>query len=173
MDPVRLVIAPKTKVGELLDAYPNLEAVLMELSPAFAKLKNPLLRKTVARVASLQQAAVVANLKVDDLVNRLRKEAGQEAFTDEISMDTYLTSAPPSGFDVTKVTQRFDATPVINEGGSPMAEILSLAHKLLPGEMLELTTPFIPAPVLDMLKEKGFTMYVRKSDGTVHSYIWR
>ena len=46
-----MVISPKTKVGELLDAYPELESVLMEMSPAFEKLKNPILRRTVARVA--------------------------------------------------------------------------------------------------------------------------
>ncbi|MCP4310925.1 MAG: DUF1858 domain-containing protein, partial [Bacteroidetes bacterium] len=36
-----LLITPKTRVGELLDAYPELEQVLMGLSPAFKKLKNP------------------------------------------------------------------------------------------------------------------------------------
>ena len=51
----KITISPKTKVGELLDAYPELEPVLMAMSPAFEKLKNPVLRKTVARVATLQQ----------------------------------------------------------------------------------------------------------------------
>jgi len=153
MNPANLIITPKTKVGELLDVFPELEQVLVELSPAFAKLKNPVLRKTVARVASLQQAALVGGLKVEVLVNRLRKEVGQGVFTDEPMDDDHLATDPPAGFDAKRVTQRFDATPVINAGGSPMADILSLAHKLLPGEILELKTPFIPAPVLDMLKE--------------------
>ena len=51
----KIIISPKTKVGELLDNYPDLESVLMEMSPAFEKLRNPVLRKTVARVATLQQ----------------------------------------------------------------------------------------------------------------------
>ena len=59
----KLIISPKTKVGELLDAYPQMEGVLLDLSPAFAKLKNPILRKTVARIATLQRAAVVGGLK--------------------------------------------------------------------------------------------------------------
>ena len=45
MKNVNLIISPQTKVGELLDAYPELEKVLFELSPAFSKLKNPILRK--------------------------------------------------------------------------------------------------------------------------------
>jgi len=173
MNPAKVTITPKTKVGELLDAFPELEQVLIELSPAFAKLKNPVLRKTVARIASLQQAAVVGGLKVEDLVNRLRKEAGQVEFTDDSMNDSYLVLAPPAGFDVSRVTRWFDATPVINAGESPMADILSMAHKLSPGEILELKTPFIPAPILDMLKEKGFTIFAMKSNGIVLSYIWR
>ncbi|HOK52235.1 MAG TPA: DUF1858 domain-containing protein [Bacteroidales bacterium] len=41
-------ITPQTKVGELLEAYPQLEAKLLELSPKFGHLKNPVLRRTVA-----------------------------------------------------------------------------------------------------------------------------
>ena len=54
----KFTISPKTKVGELLDAYPELEQLLMAMSPAFEKLKNPVLRRTVAKVATLQQISV-------------------------------------------------------------------------------------------------------------------
>ena len=36
-----LIIAPKTKVAELIDAYPQLEQVLIDYVPAFEKLKKP------------------------------------------------------------------------------------------------------------------------------------
>ena len=49
-----LIIAPKTKVAELIDAYPQLEQVLIDYVPAFEKLRNPVLRKTVARITTLQ-----------------------------------------------------------------------------------------------------------------------
>jgi len=72
------MITPKTKISDLLEEYPALEEVLFDISPAFKQLKNPILRRTVARVTTLQQAAIVGGLKVEDLVNRLRKEAGIE-----------------------------------------------------------------------------------------------
>jgi len=50
-----LTITPETKLGELLERYPQLEQTLLDHSPAFAKLKNPLLRRTVAKVATLQR----------------------------------------------------------------------------------------------------------------------
>jgi len=150
-----MIISPQTKVGELLDAYPELEKVLFELSPAFAKLKNPILRKTVARIATLQHAAVVGKLKVDELVNRLRKDVGQDDLQDIVSEDS-STQNPPSWFDETKITIRFDATPIINASDSPMSEILKHAYLLNDDEIFELKAPFIPAPIIDKLKEKGF-----------------
>src|ERR1035437_9172067 len=137
-----LIISPQTKVSELLDAYPQLENVLFELSPAFAKLKNPILRKTVARIATLQQAAIVGKLKVDELVNRLRKEVGQEDLQDIASDETSILNSP-TWFDETKITIRFDATPIINAGDSPMSEILKYASILNDDEIFELKAPFV------------------------------
>lgn len=166
----KLIISPKTKVGELLDAYPQLERVLLELSPSFAKLKNPVLRKTVARIASLQQAAIVGGLKVDDLVNRLRKEVGQDEIFGE-DANSYASASPPKWFSPEKVVHRFDASPVINAGESPMADILSQVNKLQPGEILELKTPFVPAPIIDMLKGKGFTSFTLSEGEEIVTYF--
>lgn len=71
----KLNINAKTRIMELIEAYPHLEEVLISYVPAFKKLKNPVLRKTVARIATLQQAAVIGNINTDELVNLLRKEA--------------------------------------------------------------------------------------------------
>jgi hypothetical protein len=164
MEKNKLIISPQTKVGELLDAYPDLEKVLFELSPAFAKLKNPILRKTVARIASLQQAAIVGKLKVDDLVNRLRKEVGQEYLSD-IQETESSVNIPPAWFDENKITIRFNAIPIINAGNSPMAEIISQSSLLGDDEIFELKAPFIPAPIIDKLKERGFEAFsVQKGD---------
>jgi hypothetical protein len=170
MSDEKLIISPKTKVGEVLDAYPQLEAVLLELSPSFAKLKNPILRKTVARVASLQQAAVVGGLKVDELVNRLRKEVGQSTLNESTGEGSYI-SARPDWFSEAKVTQRFDATPVINSGGSPMADILKISQNLNPGEILELKTPFVPAPIIDLLIGKGFKTFSVEKGDEIFTYV--
>jgi len=167
----QLIITPKTKVGELLDAFPQLENVLLELSPAFAKLKNPILRKTVARVASLQQAAIVGGLKVDILVNRLRKEVGQDEFGEELENNQYLAKTPPLWFDSSKIKERLDATPIINSGGSPMSDILSITKNLKSGELLELKTPFVPAPIIDMLKSQGLSVFSIMAGDEVLSYF--
>jgi hypothetical protein len=75
-----LLITPKTRVGELLDTYPALEPVLMDLASAFKKLQNPVLRRTVGKVATLQQAAALGRESLSEIINTLRLEVGQALF---------------------------------------------------------------------------------------------
>jgi hypothetical protein len=149
-------ITPKTKVGELLDNYPQLEEVLLQLSPAFASLKNPILRRTVAKVAALQQGAAIGGIKVEELVNKLRFEVGQEPLFGDGTESEYIASESPAWFDASKVVIRFDAREIIANGGSPMNQILAETKTLNPGEIYELTMPFVPAPIIDMLIKQGF-----------------
>jgi hypothetical protein len=97
-------VTPETKVAALLDAYPELEDALIKLAPPFKKLKNPLLRRSVARVASLRQAASAARLPVEDLVNHLRAAVGQAPLTAEGSKDEEYLRDHPEWFDVTKIS---------------------------------------------------------------------
>jgi Domain of unknown function (DUF1858) len=169
----KITITPKTKVGELLDNYPELEKVLMEMSPAFEKLKNPILRKTVAKVATLQQIAAVGGLMVDDIVNRLRKETGQDAADESGADSEYLSHGIPDWFAEEKIIARLDASPLINSGGSPMNDILSQTNLLNAGEIFELKTPFIPAPIIDMLRKKGYKVHCIQMENHVLSFFTR
>ena len=166
-----MIISPKTKVGELLDTWPQLEPVLIEMSPAFEKLKNPVLRKTVARVASLQQIAVVGGLSLDTIINRLRKEVGQEKAEEKSEKSVYLSEIAPEWFEEKNIVKRFDASPLINSGGSPMNEILHQVSVLSQNEIFELTTPFIPAPILDMLTSKNFRVWCKQNEKGAICYI--
>ncbi len=61
-------LAPSTSIHDLVSERPYLIDVLADFAPAFAKLKNPLLRNTLGRVATLQQAADIAGLEVNGLM---------------------------------------------------------------------------------------------------------
>ena len=75
-------ITPLTRIGDLLDAFPEVEEILISQAPAFKKLRNPVLRRTVARIATIERAAAIAGIPVPDLVNALRRTAGLEAARD-------------------------------------------------------------------------------------------
>ncbi len=158
----KLIITPKTKILDLITDYPELEDVLFDISPAFRQLKNPVLRKTVARVTSLQQAALVGGLKVEDLVNRLRQATGSSGMPEtmeENSLDPTVQEAP-EWFSVSKVTRNLDAREMLNRGEHPVGQVLADLHSLPENEIYELIAPFYPAPLIDKAEAIGYTFYV-------------
>ena len=159
----KLLITPKTRVGELFETYPDLEPVLMELAPAFRKLKNPVLRKTIGKVATLQQAAALGNIPISEIINTLRAEVGQEIFEGG-SVDADINFEQPGWFNPGKVSYSFDASPLINSGQNPMQEVFNHLEKTGKGDIFLLTTPFIPAPIIELISKKGYSHYCMQSD---------
>ena len=104
-----LEIRPSTKVAQLLDAYPELEDVLIRMAPPFKKLKNPILRKSVAKVATLKQAAIAGRLDLSSMINQLREAIGQAPLgeMEAIPEEHYLGTAP-TWFDQSCVASSID-----------------------------------------------------------------
>ena len=75
-----LTLTPKTTVHTLLKEYPFLLDFLAEYHPEFRKLTNPVLRKTVGRMATLdtvaQQGDVPLNRLTDDIATEVEKRTG-------------------------------------------------------------------------------------------------
>lgn len=155
-----LIITPKTKVGQLLEAYPHLESVLLEISPAFAKLKNPVLRKTVARIATLQQAAMVGNVSVGLLVNRLRKAVGQEVLTE--TGEFMVIPQKPEWFRPEFVQSTVEIAALLESGQQPVHTVLGALKNLEQGKVLEIVAPFVPAPLLEKAESIGFKYWINQ-----------
>ena len=75
-----------TKILDLLEKNPGLIDVLVALSPEFNKLKNPLLRKTIGRFATLGHAAETSGVPFEELSRKIAEamihspaESGQKA----------------------------------------------------------------------------------------------
>ena len=62
-------ITPKTTVHTLLKEHPFLLDFLAGYHPEFKKLTNPVLRKTVGRMATLDAVAEQANVPLNQLMN--------------------------------------------------------------------------------------------------------
>ncbi len=69
-----LTITPKTTVHTLLKQYPFLLEYLAGYHPEFGKLTNPVLRRTMGRMATLDKAAQLANVPLNQLMNDLAGE---------------------------------------------------------------------------------------------------
>jgi hypothetical protein len=167
----KLVITPQTKIAELLDAYPDLEIVLIDLAPAFKKLQNPILRRTVARVTSIRQAAAIGKLPVDVVVNKLRGLTGQGTL-ENIQDNQELSTDKPKWLSEEKIKARFDASEMIASGGHPLTQVMQDLKEWKSGDIYELITPFLPAPLLDKVKEKGFQVLSKEvTPGNFKNYF--
>jgi hypothetical protein len=115
MEPI--IITPKIKIHDLLEAYPELEETLIQAAPQFKKLKNPLLRKTIARVTSLGQAAVIGGVKVEELINTLREAAGQQLKEHSTEEETDYNFEVPDWFSPDAVSNNIDISDMLNRTG--------------------------------------------------------
>lgn len=164
------LITPDTKIAELLNNFPHLDKVLISLAPEFEKLNNPVLRRTIARVTSLKQAARVGNLELSQLINKLRSEVGQD--------DHYLagnkeaTASGPEWLKKISPVTEYDATEDLKNGIHPVAKVTKEASALKADEVYCLVTGFVPAPLIDILKEKGHEVHTEKdASGKIRTYI--
>jgi hypothetical protein len=167
-----LIITPKTKVNQLLESYPELENILIEYAPAFKKLKNPVLRKTVAKVTSLQQAAAIANVNVEELINHMRKEVGQDLYS-EASAVNYNTTKP-EWYDEKLVQEELDAKKMLDSGEQPVNQAISDLKKIDNGTIYKVLAPFLPAPLIDKASSLRIKHWVvKEKDDSFIIYFYK
>jgi uncharacterized protein (DUF2249 family) len=169
----QLIITPKTRIFDLLEAYPELENVLIEAAPQFRKLRNPVLRKTVTKVTNLGQAASIAGIGVEDLVNRLRREAGQDRLENLGDSGVRYQTERPEWFREGKVTRSIDIRTMLHEGEQPLHEVMPAINRLQEGEILEVIAPFLPAPLIDKSISLEHHHWVRQQEDLYHVYFTR
>ena len=158
--PTPLLVTPQTKVLALIEAYPHLEEVLINYVPAFRKLRNPVLRRTVARVATLQQAAAVGGVPVEELVNRMRRELGQDHLA--VGPDKGYATDLPDWFDPARLAPPVDVAAILAAGEQPVHRVLAELRELPGGQIYTLLAPFLPAPLIDKATSLGLRHYVVK-----------
>ncbi|MEW6741390.1 MAG: DUF2249 domain-containing protein [Planctomycetota bacterium] len=139
------------------------EETLVQLAPAFAKLCNPLLRKTVAKVTTLRQAARVGGVSLGHLINTLRQAAGQPS-SGACQDSSSPTQTRPAWLDGARVAERFDARPLIERGDHPLPAVMERLSRLNSSEVLVLVTPFEPAPLMDLAAQRGYAVWSRQVD---------
>ena len=165
-------ITPDTRVGDLLDRWPELEEVLVELSPRYRALKNPVLRRTVAKVATLRQVSAVGGVPLGTLIEKLRAAAGLSPLA---VADDERGGAPaerPSWAVEAAVTRRHDARAAIEAGEHPLPKVMADLATLGDAEVYELVTPFVPAPLVDLARQKGFSTHsVSEGSALVRTYF--
>ncbi len=166
-------ILATTKVAALLDHYPELEEILIAMAPPFKKLRNPILRRSVAKVASLRQAAAVGRVSVEEVVNALRAAVGQPALTsNEGRADTGYLGGEPDWFDPGRVVKSIDESADVEDDSMALNTVHEQGKQLADGEILELRTSFLPVPGIDIMRERGFRSWsVEDAPDRIRTYF--
>ncbi len=164
-------ITPSVTVHNLLEAYPELEDVLINIAPPFKKLKNPFLRKSVTKVATLKHVSAVGNVPLDELINTLREAVGQTAGSQSYEDVAYFTDQP-DWFSAGKIVLSIDEAELEDKNTMTLAIILDRARTAKKGEIIELVTTFLPAPGIDKMRAKGYFVWTDKvEDNLIKTYF--
>lgn len=156
---MKLYICPETTVGALLEAYPDAESVLIELAPAFGRLRNPVVRRTVAKVATLEQAAKIGGVSLRTVIERLRGFTGQCSTETDFAAPADGSSIAPDWVVHGHVVEEVDAAAMLEHGVHPIGKIREAFSALGAGEVLVLRAPFRPEPLLDTMRRAGAQVY--------------
>ena len=168
----KIDITPLTLLDDLFNSYPQAADILIEISPVFIKLKNPELRKTVAKAANLKQAALIGNVTIGDLINKLRSAAGLNEI--QIKSENKMENIKPEWVNENSVKTTYDASIDLENGIHPAGKVTKEILELTEDEIYLLITPFVPAPLLKIAEEKGFKYFSEKMPtGEVKNYIKR
>jgi hypothetical protein len=160
----KLDILPSTTVYELLTAYPEFEEKLISMASPFEKLRNPLIRKAIAKIATLKNISSVGNIPLSELINTIREEIGQEKSSELYEDENYFISMP-DWFSPNKVSVSMIEGDIKDQDKMTVVAILREAKTLKVGEIIELTTTFLPAPGIDTMRAKGYSVWATKGEG--------
>ncbi len=166
-------ITLETKIAELLSDYPGMKETLIAINPKFKKLNNPVLRRTLARVASVKQAAIVGGMDPLDLLNRLRESVGQPpvdaagetaASSNESQEKPVWTSQEPAA--------TLDANALLDAQKNPLAETGKALKKVGEGEFIALHSDFKPEPLIEEFQKAGREVYCeQKGENAFVTYV--
>lgn len=152
------------KISEVLRRYPQLLDVLLEISPAFSHLRNPVLRRIQTRLATVAQAARIAGLEPPALVQRLNAAIGLAApdAASGIGPAGEAISAAPLPFEDAPVAVELDVRGFQQRGEEPFGAIMAAVAQVPAGQALRLRNTFEPVPLYQVLGKRGFAHSARQ-----------
>jgi TusA-related sulfurtransferase len=163
-------ITLETKIADLLNNYEGMKEILIDINPKFEKLNNPILRRTVAKVAGVKQAAIVGGMEPMDLVNRLRLAVGQDSLDKVVKVNDSTKQAPKWITKEPKVV--LNANEILDKNLNPLAETTKALRGIEEREIITIIADFQPEPLIDEFSKKGYGLYCQEvSDSEFVTYI--
>lgn len=156
-----MVIARTDRVSTVIGRDESLIDVFVSLSPAFERLRSPGMRKVMARLVTVEQAARMAGIDADELVSRLN---GHDAAADAAAQTTEAgnvmateTGARPAALaaiDEERIVV-LDVRDELRAGREPFSLIMGALRSVPEGGALVIRAIFEPVPLYAVMKRQG------------------
>lgn len=170
--PIRL----DDRISSVLARDERLLDVLAAASPALASLRSPLLRKTMSKLATVEQAARIAGLDANDLLARLNGALAAEPSSASATSASPTSASPPPraasiaaeapppavlGTPEDRIVD-VDVREDLRAGREPFGRILEASRRVQAGEVLRLRAIFEPAPLYAVLGRQGYAHFTER-----------
>ena len=159
-----------TKIADLLNDYDGMKEILIKINPKFKKLNNPVLKRTLAKIAGVKQAAIVGGMDPADLLNQLRKAVGQSPLEGTASEAVSPSQAPL--WIEGEPQASLDANEILDRDKNPLAEAHQVLKKLEKGNIMTIIADFRPEPLIEEFVKAGYEVYCRdEGDSRFVTYV--
>lgn len=143
------------RIASVLARDERLLDVFVAASPTFEKLRSAAMRKTMARLVTVEQAARIAGIDAGDLVDRLNRALAGAA--------PAAAEPAPAAAELAPIPDAVRAMPPVDcdvredlrAGIEPFRRILDAARSLPAGSVLRVRAIFEPAPLYAVLARQG------------------
>ncbi len=161
------MIRASDRVSAVLAKDERLLEVFVQASSTFEKLRIPAMRKTMARLVTVEQAARVAGIDPVALVDRLNRATGGDAIEVEAVASTEPTepaSSLPAWLAALPADRlvELDVRDDLRKGQEPFHRIMGAVGTLPDDSVLCLRATFEPAPLYAVLGKRGLAHFTER-----------
>jgi uncharacterized protein (DUF2249 family) len=170
-------VAATDRVSDVLARDEMLVEVFVRHAPHFEKLRNAAMRRVMARLVTVEQAARMAAVPVDRLLSDLNAALHIETSQAAHSMPERAGPRPAARANQHPASLRqieLDLREDMRSGREPFSRIMEAVATLGPGEVLLLRTIFEPVPLFGLMAKRGFQHEVERHSADDWSiWFWR
>ncbi len=152
-------ILASSNVKETLDKYPQLKDVLMQLSPKFKRLQNPVMYNTLAKFITFSDAARVTGVSICEILHVLNKHLGTEKKLHEIMPDCIKEKSEPQKLESDELTWDEPAERYVYNSDT-MPELMEKVRSLEPQQAIVMIAVDKPVELIKVARGLGYKVNV-------------
>jgi uncharacterized protein (DUF2249 family) len=157
-----MVITRTDRVATVIARDEALIDVFVSLSPAFERLRNAAMRRVMARLVTVEQAARMAGVDAEELVTRLNAHGAAAAGmmsharreTNAMTADTGARPASLAAIAADAIVE-LDVRAGLRAGHEPFSQIMAALRQVPAGGALCVRAIFEPVPLYSVMKRQG------------------